>query len=93
MTGARTSSSAPFGTPANRYDLDLIGYDPSTSRSAPTYCINPYSGPRWIDDEIGMTTLLERMASWVRERPEPYPLAEGDAGAAHRAGHRGVGRP
>jgi hypothetical protein len=35
-----------------------------------------------MDDEIAMATLLERTADWVRgEGPEPYPLAEGAAGA------------
>ena len=45
------------------YDLDLIGYDTEhiTLGSEVLYR-NPYPGRRWMDEEIAMATLLERMA-------------------------------
>ena len=49
------------------YDLDLIGYDTEhISLGSEVLYRNPYPGRRWMDDEIAMATLLERMADWVR---------------------------
>jgi predicted dehydrogenase len=79
MTGPRTLVRTPLVRRQTGYDLDLIGYDTEhiTLGSEVLYR-NPYPGRRWMDDEIAMATLLERMASWVRgEGPQPYPLAEG----------------
>ena len=79
MTGARTLVRTPLVRRQTGYDLDLIGYDTEhISFGSHVLYRNPYPGRRWMDDEIGMATLLESMASWVRgEGPEPYPLAEG----------------
>jgi predicted dehydrogenase len=79
MTGARTLVRTPLLRRQTGYDLDLIGYDTEhiTFGSEVLYR-NPYPGRRWMDDEIAMATLLERMANWLRgDGPEPYPLAEG----------------
>jgi predicted dehydrogenase len=79
MTGARTLVHTPLVRRQTGYDLDLIGYDTEhiTFGSEVLYR-NPYLGRRWMDDEIAMATLLERMANWLRgDGPEPYPLAEG----------------
>jgi predicted dehydrogenase len=79
MTGPSTLVRTPLVRRQTGYDLDLIGYDTEhiTFGSEVLYR-NPYPGRRWMDDEIAMATLLERMADWVRgEGPEPYPLAEG----------------
>ena len=79
MTGPRTLVRTPLLRRQTGYDLDLIGYDTEhISLGCQVLYRNPYPGRRWTDDEIGMATLLERMADWVRgEGPEPYPLAEG----------------
>jgi predicted dehydrogenase len=79
MTGPRTLVRTPLVRRQTGYDLDLIGYDTEhISLGSEALYRNPYPGRRWMDDEIAMATLLERMADWVRgEGPEPYPLAEG----------------
>ena len=79
MTGPRTLVRTPLVRRQTGYDLDLIGYDTEhISLGSEVLYRNPYPGRRWMDEEIAMATLLERMASWVRgEGPEPYPLAEG----------------
>jgi predicted dehydrogenase len=79
MTGPRTLVRTPLVRRQTGYDLDLIGYDTEhISLGSEVLYRNPYPGRRWMDDEIAMATLLERMADWVRgEGPEPYPLAEG----------------
>jgi predicted dehydrogenase len=79
MTGPRTLVRTPLVRRQSGYDLDLIGYDTEhISLGSAVMYRNPYPGRRWMDDEIAMATLLERMADWVRgEGPEPYPLAEG----------------
>jgi predicted dehydrogenase len=79
MAGPRTLVRTPLVRRQTGYDLDLIGYDTEhiTLGSEVLYQ-NPYPGRRWMDEEIAMATLLERMADWVHgEAPEPYPLAEG----------------
>ena len=79
MTGPRTLVRTPLVRRQTGYDVDLIGYDTEhISFGSEVLYRNPYPGRRWMDEEIAMATLLERMASWVRgEGPEPYPLAEG----------------
>jgi predicted dehydrogenase len=79
MTGPRTLVRTPLVRRQTGHDLDLIGYDTEhISLGSEVLYHNPYPGRRWMDDEIAMATLLERMASWVRgEGPAPYPLAEG----------------
>jgi predicted dehydrogenase len=79
MTGPRTLVRTPLVRRQTGYDLDLIGYDTEhISLGFDLLYRNPYPGRRWMDDEIAMATLLERMADWVRgEGPQPYPLAEG----------------
>ncbi len=79
MTDPRTLLRTPLVRRQTGYDLDLIGYDTEhISLGSEVLYRNPYPGRRWMDDEIAMATLLERMANWVRgEGPEPYPLAEG----------------
>jgi predicted dehydrogenase len=79
MIGPRTLLRTPLVRRQTGYDLDLIGYDTEhISLGSEVLYRNPYPGRRWMDDEIAIATLLERMASWVRgEGPEPYPLAEG----------------
>lgn len=79
MTAARTLVRSPLVRRQTGHDLDLIGYDTEhiTFGSEVVYR-NPYLGQRWMDEEIAVATLLERMARWVcKEGPEPYPLAEG----------------
>jgi predicted dehydrogenase len=79
MTGPRSLVRTPLVRRQTGHDLDLIGYDTEhiTFGSDVLYR-NPYPGRRWMDEEIAMATLLERMADWVRgDRSEPYPLAEG----------------
>jgi predicted dehydrogenase len=79
MTGARTLVRSPLVRRQTGYDLDLIGYDTEhISLGSEVLYRNPYPGQRWMDDEIAMATLLERMANWVHgEGPAPYTLAEG----------------
>ena len=79
MAGPRTLIRTPLVRRQTGYDLDLIGYDTEhISLGSEILYRNPYPGKRWMDDEIAIATLLERMADWVRgEGPEPYPLAEG----------------
>jgi predicted dehydrogenase len=79
MIAPRTLVRTPLVRRQTGYDLDLIGYDTEhISLGSEVLYRNPYPGRRWMDDEIAMATLLERMANWVRgEGPEPYPLAEG----------------
>jgi predicted dehydrogenase len=79
MTGPRALVRTPLVRRQTGYDLDLIGYDTEhISFGSEVLYRNPYPGRRWMDDEIAMATLLERMADWVRgEGPAPYPLAEG----------------
>ena len=79
MTGPRELVRTPLVRRQTGYDLDLIGYDTEhISLGSEVLYRNPYPGRRWMDDEIAMATLLERMAGWVRgEAAEPYPLAEG----------------
>jgi predicted dehydrogenase len=79
MTGPRTLVRTPLVRRQTGHDLDLIGYDTEhiTLGSEVLYR-NPYPGRRWMDEQIAIATLLERMADWVRsEGPEPYPLADG----------------
>jgi predicted dehydrogenase len=79
MSGPRTLVRSPLVRRQTGYDLDLIGFDTEhISFGSDVLYRNPYPGRRWMDEEIAMATLLERMADWVRgEGPEPYPLAEG----------------
>jgi predicted dehydrogenase len=79
MTDQRTLVRTPLVRRQTGYDLDLIGYDTEhISLGSEVLYRNPYPGRRWMDDEIALATLLERMANWVRgEGPAPYPLAEG----------------
>ncbi|HET9874093.1 MAG TPA: hypothetical protein VFP89_16040 [Propionibacteriaceae bacterium] len=79
MTGPRTLVRTPLVRRQSGYDLDLNGYDTEhISFGSEVLYRNPYLGRRWMDEEVAMATLLERMARWVHgEGPEPYPLAEG----------------
>jgi predicted dehydrogenase len=79
MTGPRTLVRTPLVRRQTGHDLDLIGYDTEhISLGSEVLYRNPYPGRRWMDEEIAVATLLERMGTWVRgEGPEPYPLAEG----------------
>jgi predicted dehydrogenase len=79
MTGPRTLVRTPLVRRQTGHDLDLIGYHTEhITFGAQVLYRNPYPGHRWMDEEVAMATLLERMAGWVHgEGPEPYPLAEG----------------
>jgi len=79
MTGPRSLVRTPLVRRQTGYDLDLIGYDTEhISFGSDVLYRNPYPGRRWMDEEIAMATLLERMAAWVHgDGPAPYPLAEG----------------
>jgi predicted dehydrogenase len=79
MTGPRTLVRSPLVRRQTGHDLDLIGYDTEhISLGSEVLYRNPYPGHRWMDEEIAMATLLQRMAAWVHgEGPGPYPLAEG----------------
>lgn len=79
MSGPRTLVRSPLVRRQTGHDLDLIGYDTEhISLGSEVLYRNPYPGRRWMDEEIAMATLLERMAAWVHgEGPGPYPLAEG----------------
>ena len=49
------------------YDLDLIVDDTEhISLGNEVLYRNPYPGRRWMDEEIAVATLLERMADWVQ---------------------------
>lgn len=79
MTGPRTLVRTPLVRRQTGHDLDLIGYDTEHITFGPEVLYrNPYPGRRWMDEEIAMATMLERMADWVHGAgPEPYPLGEG----------------
>ena len=79
MTGPRTLVRTPLVRRQTGHDLDLVGYDTEhISLGSEVLYRNPHVGRRWMDEEVAMATLLERMADWVRgSGPEPYPLAEG----------------
>lgn len=79
MTGPRTLIRSPLVRRQTGHDLDLIGYDTEhISLGSEVLYRNPYPQRRWMDEEIAMATLLDRMAAWVHgEGPEPYPLADG----------------
>jgi predicted dehydrogenase len=79
LTGPRTVVRSPLVRRQTGHDLDLIGYDTEhISLGSQVLYRNPYPGRRWMDEEIAMATLLERMAAWVRGAgPEPYSLADG----------------
>ena len=79
MAGPRTLVRSPLVRRQTGYDLDLIGYDTEhISLGSEVLYRNPYPGRRWMDEEIAVATLLERMANWIHGAgPEPYPLAEG----------------
>ncbi|HSU36725.1 MAG TPA: hypothetical protein VLJ88_13790, partial [Propionibacteriaceae bacterium] len=79
MTGPRTLVRTPLVRRQTGHDLDLIGYDTEhISFGDEVLYRNPYPGRRWMDEEIAVATLLERMADWVHDNgPGPYPLAEG----------------
>jgi predicted dehydrogenase len=79
MSGPETLVHTPLVRRQSGHDLDLSGYQTEhiTLGSQVLYR-NPHPGQRWMDEEIAMATLLERMASWVEGTgPEPYPLADG----------------
>ncbi len=79
MTGPETLVRTPLVRRQSGHDLDLGGYETEhiTFGSEVLYR-NRYPGHRWMDEEVAMATLLDRMADWVRGAgPEPYPLAEG----------------
>jgi predicted dehydrogenase len=78
VTGPRSLVHTPLVRRQTGHDLDLIGYDTEhISLGSEVLYRNPYVGKRWMDEEIAMATMLERMASWVHdEGPPPYPLAE-----------------
>ncbi len=61
------------------YDLNLDGFDTEhISRGDEILFRNPYSGQRWMDEEIAIATLLQATARWAEgDGPAPYPLAEG----------------
>ena len=79
MVAPRTVVRTPLLRRQTGYDLDLDGFDTDhiTFGDQVLYR-NPYPGRRWMDEEIAIATLLDAMASWVRdEGPPPYPLADG----------------
>ncbi len=79
MTGPRSLVRSPLVRRQTGHDLDLVGYETEhISVGAHVIYRNPYPGMRWMDEEIAMATVLERMADWVHgEGPEPYALADG----------------
>ena len=79
MAGPRTLLRSPLVRRQTGHDLDLVGYDTEhISLGSDVLYRNPYVGRRWMDEEIAMATLLERMAAWVHgDGPGPYPLADG----------------
>jgi predicted dehydrogenase len=79
LVGPRTVVRTPLVRRQTGYDLDLDGFDTDTITFGDEVLFrNPYPGRRLNDEEIAISTLLERMAAWVRgEGPPPYPLADG----------------
>ena len=79
LSGPRTLVRTPLVRRHIGHDLDLNGFDTEhISFGNDIVYRNPYVGRRWMDEEIAMATMLERMAAWVDGNgPEPYPLAEG----------------
>ncbi len=61
------------------YDLNLDGFDTELiSRGDTVLYRNPYTGQRWMDEEIAIATLLQATARWATDGgPPPYPLADG----------------
>ena len=67
MTGPRTLVRTPLVRRQTGHDLDLIGYDTEhITLGDEVLYRNPYPGRRWMDEEIAVATLLERMADWVQ---------------------------
>lgn len=79
LLDARTVSRSSFSRRQTGHGLDLNGY--ATDHIAfgdEVYWRNPWPQQRWNDDELGVATLLTRMAAWVHgDGDEPYALAEG----------------
>lgn len=79
LTEPRTIVTSPIVRYQSGYDLDLDGFDTQhlTFGDHVLYR-NPYAGHRWMDEEIAIATLLDKMGTWVRgDGPPPYPLADG----------------
>ena len=79
LTGPRTIVRTPLVRRQTGYDLDLDAFDTDTVTLGDEVLFrNPFPGRRLNDEEIAISTLLLRMAAWVRgEGPPPYPLADG----------------
>jgi predicted dehydrogenase len=60
-------------------DLNLEGFDVAhISFDGRVVWRNSYLGSRFSEDDLAVTGLLSRMASWCRgDGPAPYPLADG----------------
>jgi predicted dehydrogenase len=79
LTEPRTVVRGPLVRRQTGYDLDLEGFDTDTiTLGAEVLFRNPFPGARLNDEEIAISTLLSRMAAWVRGAgPPPYPLIDG----------------
>ena len=79
LTGPRTIVRTPLVRRQTGYDLDLDAFDTDTITLGDDVLYrNPFPGRRLSDEEIAISTLLLRMADWVRGAgPPPYPLADG----------------
>jgi predicted dehydrogenase len=61
------------------YDLNLDGFDTEhLSFDGKVVFKNPFTGPRFMDEEIAIAQLVVQMADWIEGKAKPpYPLNEG----------------
>jgi hypothetical protein len=60
------------------YDLNLDGFDTEhLSFDGQVVFKNPFTGLRFMDEEIAIATLIVQMADWINGNAKaPYPLSE-----------------
>lgn len=78
LTGPTTVVSSRLERRATGHHQDVQGYDlDHLSLDGEVLFRNPFVGKRLSDEEIALTVLLQRSASWaLGESSGPYPLAE-----------------
>jgi predicted dehydrogenase len=79
LAGPRTIVRSPLVRRQTGYDLDLDGFDTDHISLGDTILYrNPFPGLRFSDEDVAMSSMLRRMAAWVRDEGDPpYPLSEG----------------
>jgi len=78
LVGPESITTSTFHRYQLGHDLNLDGHDTEhISFDGKVVYKNPFVGLRLMDEEIAIATLLQDMASWVKDQgPAPYPLAE-----------------